>query len=107
MPVMPAMSLSDEGPGVPSIIEKSYETHDQELREISLKIHDYAELGFKEYKSSALLADFLGHSLFSRLISENQGFKVEPEIAGLDTAFAATYSKGKGPIVSFNSVDIQ
>jgi len=59
MPVMPW--LFENGPNdVPPVIDKSYITHDKDLRSISLKIHEYAEIGFKEYKSSSLLADYLG-----------------------------------------------
>ena len=45
---------------VPPVIDKSYTTHNKDLRSISLKIHEYAEIGFKEYKSSSLLTDYLG-----------------------------------------------
>lgn len=52
---------------------------------ISDKIWEFAELGLIETKSSGLLADEL----------EKQGFKVERGIAGMPTAFTATWGKGK------------
>lgn len=54
------------------------------------EIFDYAETGFQEYKSSALLCDWL----------EQRGFAVTRGVAGLDTAFRAVYERGKeGPSI--------
>ncbi len=50
-----------------------------ELLRIHSSIHDNPEVGLEEYKSSALLADFL----------EGQGFRVRRGIADLPTAFRA------------------
>jgi aminobenzoyl-glutamate utilization protein B len=55
---------------------------------ISNKIWGFAELGLIESKSSALLADELG----------KDGFKVEKGVAGMPTAFVASWGKGK-PVV--------
>ncbi|MFX1346973.1 MAG: amidohydrolase, partial [Promethearchaeota archaeon] len=56
--------------------------------EISDKIWGFAELGFQEYKSSALLA---------KVLKEN-AFNVDEGIAGIPTAFVASYGGGK-PII--------
>jgi len=64
------------------------ENNKEPLIEISDKIWELAELGLIEFKSSALLADEL----------EKQGFKVERGIAGMPTAFVATWGKGK-PVI--------
>lgn len=56
--------------------------------EISDKIWGYAELGLMEYKSSKLLADEL----------ERHGFKVEKGVAGMPTAFVASWGEGH-PII--------
>ncbi len=56
--------------------------------EISDKVWEIAELGLIEFKSSALLADEL----------EKHGFRVERGIAGMPTAFVATWSEGK-PVI--------
>ena len=51
---------------------------------IQKQIHSFAEPGYQEYKSSALLASFL----------EENGFTVERGVAGIPTAFVATYGSG-------------
>lgn len=58
------------------------------LFDLSSRIWDYAELGLQEFKSSKLLADELAKN----------GFKVEYGIAGMPTAFVATFGEGK-PII--------
>ncbi|MCW4052658.1 MAG: M20 family metallopeptidase [Candidatus Bathyarchaeota archaeon] len=55
---------------------------------ISDSVWELAELGLIEVKSSALLADDL----------EKQGFKVERGVAGMPTAFVASWGEGK-PVV--------
>jgi aminobenzoyl-glutamate utilization protein B len=59
-----------------------------QLIEISDRIWGFAELGLIEFKSSALLADEL----------ENHGFRVKRGVAGMPTAFIATWGEGK-PVV--------
>ena len=49
------------------------------LKELSLRIHELAELKFEEHQSARLLADFL----------EEQGFSLTRGAGGLETAFAA------------------
>ncbi len=58
-------------------------------------IWSYAELGMQEFKSSKLVADNL----------ENNGFKVERGVAGMPTAFVATYGSGKPEIVLIAEYD--
>jgi aminobenzoyl-glutamate utilization protein B len=53
--------------------------------EISDEIWTLAELGLQEFKSSALLADTI----------EQHGFQVQRGIAGMPTAFLATFGSGK------------
>ena len=55
---------------------------------ISDAIWSYAELGLREYKSSALLAKTL----------EEEGFKVEMGLAGMPTCFVASYGSGE-PVI--------
>ncbi len=74
-------------------VDKEYafdwiENNKELIVEISDKIWDFAELGLIEFKSSALLADEL----------EKNGFRVERGIAGMPTAFVATWGEGK-PII--------
>ncbi|ULQ51264.1 amidohydrolase [Flavihumibacter fluvii] len=55
---------------------------------IALQIWEYAEMGYKEEKSSALLQQTL----------KDKGFTVEPGVAGIPTAFVASYGSGH-PII--------
>lgn len=55
---------------------------------IAVQIWKYAEVGYKEYKSSALLQKTL----------KDNGFKVEAGVAEIPTAFVATYGSGK-PVI--------
>jgi amidohydrolase len=59
--------------------------HRDRLLEISHKIHEYAELGYEEFKSSKLLAEEL----------MAYGFGLDKPVAGLKTAFKATFDTGK------------
>jgi len=56
--------------------------------DVSRKIWEFAELGYKEDKSAALLKAELREA----------GFRVEENVAGIPTAFTATYGQGK-PVV--------
>lgn len=58
--------------------------HEQELIGLSDALWRYAETSLREVKSSAELADYL----------ELQGFRVERGVAGMPTAFVATYGSG-------------
>jgi aminobenzoyl-glutamate utilization protein B len=55
----------------------------------ALQIWDYAEVGYKEVKSSALLQKIL----------QDNGFTVEAGVAGIPTAFVASYGSGK-PVIA-------
>ena len=57
-------------------IQSGYEGY----KKIALNIWDYAEVGFKETKSSVLLQNTL----------KDNGFKVDAGVAGMPTAFVAT-----------------
>ena len=57
-------------------------------KDIALQIWNYAEVGYKEVKSSALL---------QKILSDN-GFDVKAGVAGIPTAFVATYGSGK-PVI--------
>ena len=62
-------------------LNSKFETYDK----IQKQIHEYAEPGFMEYKSSELFIQHL----------EEHGFKVERGVAGMPTAFVATFGSGK------------
>ena len=65
--------------------------------DIALKIWGYAEVGFQETKSSALLQEQL----------KKEGFAVQAGAAGIPTAFVASYGSG-APVLSIgNASEIQ
>jgi aminobenzoyl-glutamate utilization protein B len=73
-------------------IVKAIEARQENFWKIADAIWSYAELGLEEYKSSKLLADTL----------ESAGFRVERGVAGMPTAFVASWSQGSGhPIIGF------
>ena len=65
-------------------IESSIKKHEKALIKISDAIWSHAEVALEEYKSSKVLADY----------AEKNGFDVERGVAGMPTAFIATYGKG-------------
>ena len=73
-------------------IAKRIESMQEPFWKISDAIWSYAELGLEEYKSSKLLADTL----------EDAGFTVDRGVAGMPTAFVASWSHGTGkPVIGF------
>jgi aminobenzoyl-glutamate utilization protein B len=66
----------------------SIDEHRAELIGLSDQIWSFAETALRETKSSRLLADY----------AERQGFKVRRGVAGMPTAFVATYGTGR-PII--------
>ncbi|MEM3040947.1 MAG: M20 family metallopeptidase [Nitrososphaerota archaeon] len=56
--------------------------------EVSDRIWEYAEVGLQEFRSSALLAEEL----------EKSGFRVQRGVAGMPTAFIASFGEGR-PII--------
>ncbi len=66
----------------------SISRRDSESWEAALKIWKWAEPGYQETRSSKLLRDWL----------ERAGFVVDAEVAGIPTAFTATYGSGK-PVI--------
>lgn len=62
---------------------------------IAHKIWQFAEVGFQETKSSALLQETLAQA----------GFRVESGVAGMPTAFTATYGSGKPVIAILGEFD--
>lgn len=62
--------------------------HQSELKRINQTVWNHAEVGLEEVKSSRELQEFL----------RANGFRVEAGLAGMPTAFVATYGEGR-PIV--------
>ena len=72
------------------LIRSAVDTLGDDLENLSRRIHDNPELAFQEVKAAAWLADFL----------TAQGFAVERGVAGVDTAFRATFDTGDGPTIA-------
>ncbi|KAK0467138.1 uncharacterized protein EV420DRAFT_668556 [Desarmillaria tabescens] len=68
------------------IVDNTLESLNHTLRQLSLKIHDHPELGFEERYAHDLLCAYM----------ENHGFQVTRQYLGLDTAWRAEYTHGKG-----------
>jgi aminobenzoyl-glutamate utilization protein B len=64
------------------------ERHREELVGLADRIWGYAETALRERRSAAALADY----------AERQGFRVERGVAGLPTAFVASYGEGRPTI---------
>lgn len=67
---------------------KSVEVRDKQTWAAAMKIWGWAEPGYQESKSADLLAGML----------EKAGFKLKRKVAGIPTAFTATYGSGK-PVI--------
>jgi aminobenzoyl-glutamate utilization protein B len=66
----------------------SIEKHKDEMTEMSDQIWRFAETALRETRSSKVLADY----------AEKQGFEVKRGVAGMPTAFIASYGQGR-PII--------
>lgn len=67
---------------------KSIDSKAEQYGQIAQQIWDYAEVGYQEENSSALLQSEL----------KKAGFNIESGVAGMPTAFVATYGSGK-PVI--------
>ncbi|MDI9518257.1 MAG: amidohydrolase, partial [Bacillota bacterium] len=61
----------------------------EDLKKLQDDLWDYAETGFKEYKSAEAMCKYL----------EKKGFEVNRGICNMDTAFDAVYGSGK-PVIA-------
>ena len=62
----------------------------QEYIDLSKRIWDLAEIQFQEFESAKLLSEKLA----------SEGFDIEMGVAGIPTAFVATFKNGEGPVIS-------
>ncbi len=81
------MALADTESAKIEAVE-SIDNQSGQLIELSDQIWAFAETALREYRSSALLADY----------AEAQGFEVTRGVAGLPTAFTARFGSGK-PVI--------
>lgn len=80
----PTSTIDQQKNATIQFLERSYATD----KRTALQIWDYAELGYKETKSAALHVQNLREA----------GFTVETGVAGIPTAFVATYGTGS-PVI--------
>ncbi len=73
-----------------STIERWVEGNQSDLVSISDKVWSYAELGLVEHRSAKIQREYL----------ENLGFEVKTGLGGMETAFVASWGKGK-PVIAF------
>ena len=71
-----------------NIVKEAVAKRAPALRELHHKIWESAELGYEEVQSALALRDFMAA----------EGFAVETGVAGIPTAFVASYGSGK-PII--------
>ncbi|MEL6917110.1 MAG: amidohydrolase [Bacteroidota bacterium] len=83
--ILSAQKISNNKKGIIAAVEQ----HKTQLIKISDSIWAAAETAFEEIESSKILADY----------AEKNGFTVDRGVAGMPTAFVATYGSGK-PVIS-------
>ena len=71
-------------------ILKTVDANAANIQDAALKIWSFAEVGYQETKSTALLQDQL----------KAAGFTVKAGVAGEPTAFIASYKNGDGPVIA-------
>lgn len=74
------------------------DTHSKLICDLADAIYDNAELGFREFESSRILCETL----------EKEGFQVVRGVAGIPTAFTATFGSGKphfGILAEYDGLD--
>jgi amidohydrolase len=76
-------------------VAREVDAHQEELIELSLRIHQNPELSFQEANASNWLSEYVG----------GNGFKVEKGICQLSTAFRGEYGSGKPRIALLAEYD--
>jgi len=83
--VASASAHADDRADILEFLDSRYD----QTASIAKQIWTHAEVGYQEYQSSQLLQDTL----------QAEGFKIEAGVAGIPTAFVASYGSG-GPIIA-------
>ncbi|MEZ4897161.1 MAG: amidohydrolase [Saprospiraceae bacterium] len=83
-----ALNLAGQTKADQDAIQQSVDQHRTDLISLSDQIWAFAETALEEYQSSQVLADY----------AESQGFDVERGVAGMPTAFIASFGSGR-PII--------
>jgi aminobenzoyl-glutamate utilization protein B len=88
--VIAGPSARAQAPDPKAQVLKSIDARRDAYADVALQIWKFAEPGYLEYKSSALLADQLAAA----------GFALRKGVADIPTAFVATYGSGR-PVIAF------
>lgn len=80
---------------IDSSLLRKLDARTDEYARVARQIWDFAELGYQESRSSALLQDVL----------RKAGFRIEAGVAGMPTAFIAEYGSGKPVIAILGEFD--
>ncbi len=83
-----ALSLQAQVPAARSGVVQDIDEQAKHFGDISRQIWEFAEVGYQEVKSAALLKEEL----------RKAGFTIDDRIAGIPTAFSATWGQGK-PVI--------
>jgi aminobenzoyl-glutamate utilization protein B len=81
----PALLIAQDGK---AMVQEHLNTHGVSYGEVAQAIWDFAEVGYQEEQSSALLQSTL----------TNAGFEIEAGVAGIPTAFVASWGSGS-PVI--------
>ncbi len=94
---LPAAAPAEEPPFLPlkQAAVASVDAHQAELVALADQVWEFAETALREKRSSALLAEYL----------EGKGFHLERGIAGMPTAFLASYGAGRPVLGIFGEYD--
>ncbi|MCI8512633.1 MAG: amidohydrolase [Lachnospiraceae bacterium] len=71
-----------------ALVVRTVEEKREQIVSLSDRVFEFAEIGFREFKTAALYKEVL----------EQEGFSVTMGIAGMPTAFTASYGEGK-PVI--------
>ncbi|MDO7843063.1 amidohydrolase [Sphingomonas sp. CA1-15] len=89
---IPHLAHAQASPALKAEAAANVDAHAKMVANAVDQIFSYAEPGFQEFKSTRYIADLL----------EKEGFKVEFGVAGIPTAFKATWGEG-GPLIALGS----
>lgn len=76
-------------------VQDAIDAVSEDLRALSLDIHEHPELNYEEVHAHQVLTDYL----------EQQGFEVERGAYGMDTAFVATAGSGEPTLAVLSEYD--
>jgi aminobenzoyl-glutamate utilization protein B len=89
---LPAHLQTDPAPGYKAQVLKDVEAMKKQTQVMIDMVFSYGELGFQEFETSKYLTSIL----------EKEGFRIERGIAGIPTAWMATWGSGK-PVIALGS----